>query len=1290
MKKLFSTFLLSLTCAVSAGIGVACAKESETQQPQLGQFAVDFIDGEGFSYILENGEKAEDFSLAEGESFSFRLDVGAFYGGTPTVLANNVAIPSSDGLYTVTAKADTVITVNGIAKDVSNMIGTGAHDDAFLVTRPIDLVYIAEQVNAGNQMYSTAAYVLGNDIDCKGEELEIIGDLNNDQAFFSGVFSCYTNQDTGEMERYTISNFVINSDDSNYVGLFGCAQTNLTTTSSGMFYGIRLDNFVINASTTGMAESEEKSIYCGSLIGYGVGINSYLCEATNGEINIFADDNYFAFTGGLVGCQQGYYEQSYNLISASEIAYANVDVDVTVVKGVSLYAGGIIGYAFTNSFVAPAFIHNSYSTGTVSGAIRAGGIAGGLSQFTSIASCYSSGDVIAYAGNSTIEEYKKAYAGGLVGQLENDAIVNDCFVLGDVASSSLTSDTATNKYAFTGDFVGYADENGTASVNGVSHGARNCIKNLPENYESLGFYSCNWVFTDGQAPIINYETSAEEIDITLNVYFVTKDDDVLLKVNNVTKTSYTVTNSYEPIVNAFNYGALATYMKATAEGTATTGRNYLSYGYFFDRECTMPVPYSFVTMKTTDVYVGFADYSPVIGDYYFEVDGEQHLFTLTAEGMVEYQDGNANTVTRYQYDGETILFENVTFAKYFTGAVDTDLSVNEDANFDFNRYSYTAFEGKLNENVLSLYDGVYFVKNAPLTAIKGTPSQAPDFVLPTLADAYYDLSTKTFLRFENGNAFLTFNNGYSYELIYEKTNTEGYIGLFLVQEQVADFVTYVYKTPYGYFYYDETANALVALLLDPITGEYAQYTLLTVDEFEGDWVSENQLFGEIHFNGLGYHSTGSNYYGQLQIGDDVVPYSLNGSIGSFAYKGTIYEISYDTNTNTATVSGIILERKDEFASYNSFVAFDKNSFTQTSGFIFDGKSNLPCGGKLTMPDGAIYRYKNGKIYPENTTDFLSTANVGSIAIDPSNLFYLLTFTAGNHQGEYKLYPSNDLSGVWAMSGQFDAIEIGPADLEGTIYAKFKGVTVEITYLDPEVLYFETRLLDGMPVSYYLFLLYSEDGELTGFAMSEYSSLAYNVYTICSKADNFFGTWTKADDKFTMSFDGVAFDPSGRYSYGVANIFYQDKATPYYYIITDKINDNYIFEEGEFSLLMWSQNLLAERTVYYTLVACEPTDENAYTLTRNGVTYAFKRVEVDSLFNTKATDDNDVVYTFNGGNADGNKGTVTTSEGKSYQYKITEYKTNTVILELTDSQNNTYTATLDTTDSQNIKITLTQA
>ena len=1309
MKKLFPIVLLSLSCACTLAAASAC-KDDESPSGSGGgssdkAYTVSFTAGEGFDYVLtgehENAD-ATSLEIAENETVSFTLDVGAFYAGNPTVLANNVTVASADGVYTLTVKANTTITVTGITKDVSNMTGTGAYDDAFLVTRPIDLIYIAEQVNAGNETYSTAAYVLGNDIDCKGEELKVIGDLSNDAAFFSGCFVSYSDPETGEMEeRYTISNFEINATDTSYVGLFGCVQTNLTTTSSGLFYGICLDNYSINASTENMKDDDSKVLYCGSLIGYGIGVNAYLCDATNGELNVYADNNYFAFAGGLIGCQQALYEQSLNQIFTSEITYSTVDVDVTAISGTMLYAGGIAAYTFTNSLVAPTYIHNSYSTGSVSGGLRMGGIVGGLGQYTAVAACYATGDVLAQAntavGGMTDAEYCVAYAGGIVGYAENDSSIADCFFTGDTLATAATSGA---EYALSSDFVAGGDPAGKLGANAQKY----VLFNQPSvdvatytqaDYEKIGFNDSDWVFANGELPLINYATSAATVETVYTVHYITKDAGVSITANGVSKTSFTLTNAYEPIVSAFNGGNLAVYLtgKAKKNNAELTGVSYRSYGYFFDEECTIPVPYSFLITRSVDLYVGFADYNKISGTYYLQTEKGAVPITLTSGGMCEYTDGTVDVNARYLYDGKTLLIEGAPFSQYYMGAVDPDLSVNEDAAFDMNRYAYANVEGVINDDgSISFYDGVYFTKANPLTATKTATPLAPTPAPTTKFNApWHSLENGATLTLDGGKATLVYADGLTYDLVVEQSMTDGYLCLYYVQKQSSNGDNFTYKTVFGYLTYNEQTHTIAATVLDPTSmdSSYVTLTMLYVDKFEGEWVSADNTFGNIYFNGWGYPYNYNGFSGYITVGDSTerTPYTLdeNGN-GTFTYDGYRFELRFDTLTGNAVImqaSGdeIVLERKDEFAKYTNFVAFNEETFDFEKGYHFDGKSYLAQGGLLTLPSGESVKYQNGDLFAANADLTQNPAPIGSIV--KSDLYYVLNYGGK----EYKLYPANQMMGTWAMSGQFDCLEIGPEDLHGDVYAKFKGKIVKMTYLDPATLTFSTKI-QNMPVTYYLFLLTTQTGGetvVTGIAMSEYTSLAYNVYTICSKADDLYGTWTQAggNGMITMSFDGVSFDPSGRYSYGQAHLSYDGNPTPYYYIFMDG---------GE--VLMWSQATLTGKTKYYTLVDCAPTEKGAYVRTQNGETRAVKRVEVDSLFMSKATDDNGYTYVFDGGNVGNNQGTVTVSKSgtvsKTYSYKINEYKTNEIVLTFTDSENKTYTATIDTSVAGNAKITVVAA
>lgn len=1418
-KKFLLLSLTSLACGFAlAAVGCADDDSQSSSPAEKGSYTVTFVEGEGFSYegtifdtaTAQTTDETKSITVQEDDTLSFSLNVGAFYAGTPVVLAGDTALASADGVYTVKVTADTTIKVNGIVKDVSSMVGTGAFDNAFVVSRPIDLLYIAERVNAGDTTYSKAAYVLGNDIDCKGEELEIIGDLNNDQAFFSGCFSCYTNSETGEMERYTISNFTINSDDSNYVGLFGCVQADLTTTSSGLFYGIRLDNFTINAGTNKLP-NDNATVYCGSLIGYGVGVSAYLCDATNGEINVHADDNYFSFAGGLMGCQQGSYASEYGQIYSSEISYSTVDVDVVCVQGTMLYGGGVVAYAFTDSLVAPSFIHNAYSTGNISGAVRAGGIAGGLGQYTSVSNCYTTGNISASA-NQTVglvsdEEYCYAYAGGLVGFAENDTIVNDCFTVGTTYARAV----AGASYQKTGAAVGGGNENAFVSVNSQKYAVQNCLQSVTVDKvaesvrTTLGWREHDWTVTENAYPAINYEPSSDGVVTTVTLKFVNADGQAVKVNGEETNDDLQYQDTYAPLIDAFNSGELSVYL------TADTG--LLSYGYFF--EDGTPVPYSYLTTRDVTLLVKFADPAPIVGTYSLVTDEGAVELELKADGIAHYTDGTVKQTANYQYDGKVILLESVKFAKFYTGDVDSTLSVNEDTAFDMNRYNYLNFNAIPENGTLKLYDGTYYTESKPLLAYKAgtlnavhaqryadengsrvyytfradgtgyyevnglstdfTYTKAGDTVTLTYAGETETLTFSALLSYDTfkgtwtkstsvgktytfdgeggwtymygaqttrggytvsgdgtkltldsgetvsftldgflcvekdglketyypansfvskwqdakenltlelyglttdgaGKGKITYRDGYSYELIYEPSATDGYICLYLLQTSGTE----TYKVIFGYF--NATNDVLLnATLYDPYAYDltygaesgYGVFTLRLVDEYEGEWISGDELFSLIDFNGAGNFAGG-----YITIGDKQVAYELtdNSLQGAFTYNGVEYALRFDENGNLVQIispdKDVTLQRKDELAN-TKFIGFNAKTFTASGSYAFNGAGNLAGGGKLTVTatDGTVseYLYKktaeNGYTLYSEAID--ETKIVGSLV--KANGCYTLTL----NDSATELYVENTLMGEWALGAAFDTLKIGPTDTDGYILGKYLDTNVKIETLSNTQLQFSCEI-DNMPRTFYVFLL----GDNDCLALTEYASLSYNDYTLCSRVDDLFGVWTMADKDFTVSFDGLSFPDENRYGYGTAHISYAGKPTAYNYLL---------YVDG--TALLWSQELQFNATKYYKWIPCVATDDLEKVAYVNG-DRAYKRVEVDSLYRSKATDANGVVYEFDGGNVNGAEGVMTASDGKTYAYKITAYANNKATLTVTDKATNAvYTATLDYSNAESITIVL---
>ena len=963
MKKYLIALLLSLSCACAiaatgckdnSGNSSDNSVNSSVSDDPSTTCAISFADGEGFTYVHET-ELGND--VQKGKTVRFEIDLGGFYlDSVPVVYANdNVVLPDGNGVYCVTVNEDTAIRVEGVKKDVSNMLGTGEMTDAFLVTKPIDLVYIAEQVNKGVPQYVQGAYIVANDIDCKGEELKVIGDLSTNNSYFSGCFSCYTDPETNVMERYTISNFTINSQNTNYVGLFGAVQADGNVTSSALFYGIRLDNFTIEAGLNDMTGAS-KTLAVGSLVGYGAGANMYLCDATNGTINISGDDSYFSFAGGLIGYQQAYYS-TMGQYFASEIAYAKVDVDVNILSGMTLYAGGIAGYLCTNyPLVSVATIHNSYALGDVAGALRTGGIAGGLGQYSTVNNCYAANDVSAIAyqnikdGLLSADEYYYANAGGLIGFAENDSIVSDCFHNGSINAYATSGD----KYAVTDNFVGGGYEAEYFSPVSEKYIALDCKSNLDlltvdstggVLNTDLGWEQYDWKFIKGELPEINYETSEGTITRSMTLVYVTADgESVTVNKQPQLERNYLDTsssaNSYVTMGSFFAGGGLAYYY--------TADNGYCSFGYFFDKECTMPVPFAYMPTKPVTLYVGFYDLSTIAGSYYFvNANGETVEIKLGANGIATYNDGASQHSVNYSYNGKKIILESTRLTRYYDGEIIPEDGLYADENFDLYRYTYYNFAGSIENGVISIYDGYYFTADNPLVASNAAVPQPSE----------YDAFKGTWTKSANVRKAYTFDGKGNWSYSYDSKVT----GTYKLQD---DAITFTHD---GVAY---TASFNGDGLLQVVGGGKTQI-FNRESGYLGAWTGNDYYYGDfvlqldgIGLNGQGlatltyenglvydlaYEETETENYVALYLYDEK---AWKGDIfGYFYYNQAshlLYTVLYDAASETSYTQ-FILQATDDYAGEWICDADDLRKLE----FDFNGiglYASLGTKGTLTITD----------------------------------------------------------------------------------------------------------------------------------------------------------------------------------------------------------------------------------------------------------------------------------------------------------------------------------------------------
>lgn len=675
--------------------------EDESETASEGESGTEEIDPElcyitfepcvGVSYV---GTPAGG-SAHKGEAVSFSLSVSSFYEGEPTVyLGEETLTADAEGNYSFEVVSDATVQVEGIKLKASTMSGEGSDSsDPFLVTSPVDLLYIAEQVNLGNATYVNGYYRLENDLDFEGEQVQIIGDGNSDAAIFAGYFNG---------NGHTISNYRLETTGKQYVGLFGVLQANVAGTQGGAINDLHLKDFTLSASAEG------NSIFCGSLVGYGMGANLVLCSAENGSINVYADSNAFSYVGGLVGIQEAL---DYNSLAYySAVSYCSTNVEVNCNSGSIYAAGGIVGYMSCSSQMVTASINNSFATGIVRGAMRAGGLVGCMAKGTSMTTCYAAGEVSAQSfaldvGNS--EEFCYAYAGGLTGYAEPGCTLAESFSAATIRSRASVSE----KYAVTGEFVGYFAQPSEYEYSYVPAVVYNCryaeggvdgdIKLTDGAYlkDELHWNPYDWKFTDGQYPIVNTEQYSE---YTFTMDFLFGGESGL---------SVSDFNVYMPLSFWYADGQLPSQL------SGDEGDNRVSYGYFFDEACTLPIPDSFIPTHDMTVYAAVADVSPIVGDYILTLSPSEKplIFTLNADSTCTYPDAGQTVTISYLYDGEYIIFENARFARFLADVT------------GIGKYQLYTFRGTVEDGILTICGGVYendttgtstvfFPTTAPLTA----------------------------------------------------------------------------------------------------------------------------------------------------------------------------------------------------------------------------------------------------------------------------------------------------------------------------------------------------------------------------------------------------------------------------------------------------------------------------------------------------------------------------------------------------------------------------------------------
>ena len=616
-----------------------------------------------FTYTDVSGNTmGKSVVVSENEEFKFKLNVTPYYvrenasGGTAysVICGTQELIPDSTGVYTVSNLTEVPaegmdIFVTGMEQEKSfterENCGNGTADDPYLISRPIDIYYIAALTNLDlyNYIYGQAYYKLVDDIDLEGAQAFVIGDYS-DAGYGPSIFMGQFDGNGKTIKNFYLTDEVIDQESYAqeylpYLGLFGYVSASFTNPVT--IKNLTLENCEVRVHT-GASKTQE---YAAPLLGFGVGVQIYGCNVKDSRVNVTGSDSYQAFVGGMVGMLQAAYGNTgRGLVTFDSYVHASNVVNLRLGGTGSLrIAGGVVGYLVSSDINAISYVSNTTVTGEVIGGMHAGGIAGVVSRFSSINNCYTNALVSARNdGMQYTEEYRNAYGGGIAGYADEDSLIYGCYVA-NKSGVSATSVSGAN-YGVPGTYAGYVSPGGESAVGSspalIINNGDNASISGSTWYNDLGWVVSEWDMT-GANPVSIVPSAERTVTITV-------------KEANGTA----VGSGYTKVLGATRY-TMSSWYRAENIAEYLTKSDKRSYGYYFSADggkLTGRVPYGFIPSSDVTLYVDFVDYSEVAGTYYVQSAPRSNgaYISLGADGTAVIRNGGMNDVCTFYYDGEKV------------------------------------------------------------------------------------------------------------------------------------------------------------------------------------------------------------------------------------------------------------------------------------------------------------------------------------------------------------------------------------------------------------------------------------------------------------------------------------------------------------------------------------------------------------------------------------------------------------------------------------------------------------
>lgn len=335
--------------------------------------------------------------------------------------------------------------------------GNGTKTNPYRISTAEQLAFLAQRVNAGDEVYKNACYILVNNIvlndtsnvanwatAAPANEWIPIGRADNP---FCGTF---------DGNGYTVSGLYINktgdSEEDSFQGLFGVALEQCTLSNLGLINGYIHANNEIGALAGGIIGTI-KNCYNECSVSGKNDIGGLTGSLRGGIINSYNTGNINGnrFLGGLVGgvrdVDSSTVTRFINCENSGSVSgtsshiggvagyviadnYYNEVVSCNnkgEINGQS-YVGGVIGYTQSNS-TQSIEINKCYNYGDISGSgIRIAGIVG-HAQKTSVSYCYNVASV------STVQYSVGGDCGGICGYAAVSSKIANCYNVGSITTS---------------------------------------------------------------------------------------------------------------------------------------------------------------------------------------------------------------------------------------------------------------------------------------------------------------------------------------------------------------------------------------------------------------------------------------------------------------------------------------------------------------------------------------------------------------------------------------------------------------------------------------------------------------------------------------------------------------------------------------------------------------------------------------------------------------------------------------------------------------------------------------